>query len=44
MLVFDEVHRLKGVGGQRAKAALSLSQAPHYRYVLTGTRPTKDKV
>lgn len=37
MLVFDEVHRVKEVGGQRAKAALSLSQAPHYRYVLTGT-------
>ena len=37
MLVFDEVHRIKGVSGQRAKAALSLSQAPHYRYVLTGT-------
>lgn len=37
MLVFDEVHRVRGVGGQRAKAALSLSQAPHYRYVLTGT-------
>lgn len=37
MLVFDEVHRVKGVGGQRAKAALSLSQVPHYRYVLTGT-------
>ncbi|MCD2255153.1 DEAD/DEAH box helicase [Lactobacillus sp. CC-MHH1034] len=37
MLVFDEVHRVKGVGGQRAKAALSLSQSPHYRYVLTGT-------
>ncbi|MDF3266095.1 DEAD/DEAH box helicase [Lactiplantibacillus plantarum] len=37
MLVFDEVHRVKGVGGQRAKAALSLSRAPHYRYVLTGT-------
>lgn len=37
MLVFDEVHRVKGVGGQRARAALSLSQAPHYRYVLTGT-------
>lgn len=37
MLVFDEVHRVKGVGGQRAKAALSLSQTPHYRYVLTGT-------
>lgn len=37
MLVFDEVHRVKGVGGQRAKVALNLSQAPHYRYVLTGT-------
>lgn len=37
MLVFDEVHRVKGIGGQRAKAALSLSHAPHYRYVLTGT-------
>lgn len=37
MLVFDEVHRVKGVGGQRAKAALRLSKAPHYRYVLTGT-------
>lgn len=37
MIVFDEVHRVKGVGGQRAKAALNLSQAPYYRYVLTGT-------
>ena len=37
MLIFDEVHRVKGVGGQRAKAALNLSQTPHYRYVLTGT-------
>lgn len=37
MLVFDEVHRVKSVGGQRARAALSLSQSPHYRYVLTGT-------
>lgn len=37
MLVFDEVHRIKGIGGQRAKAALELSQAPRYRYVLTGT-------
>lgn len=37
MLVFDEVHRVKGVGGQRAKATLNLSQAPYYRYVLTGT-------
>lgn len=37
MLVFDEVHRVKGIGGQCAKAALNLSRAPHYRYVLTGT-------
>ncbi|WP_080926869.1 DEAD/DEAH box helicase [Ligilactobacillus ruminis] len=37
MLVFDEVHRIKGIGGQRARVALELSQAPHYRYVLTGT-------
>lgn len=37
MIVFDEVHRVKAVGGRRAKAALSLSKAPHYRYVLTGT-------
>lgn len=37
MLVFDEVHRVKGVGGQRAKATLNLSQASYYRYVLTGT-------
>lgn len=37
MLVFDEVHRVKGVGGQRAKATLNISQAPYYRYVLTGT-------
>lgn len=37
MLVFDEVHRIKGINGQRAKAALHLNQAPYYRYVLTGT-------
>ena len=37
MLVFDEVHRIKGIGGQRARAALELSQASRYRYVLTGT-------
>ena len=37
MLIFDEVHRVKGVGGQRAKVTLSLSQVPRYRYVLTGT-------
>lgn len=37
MLVFDEVHRVKAIGGQRARAALSLSNVPYYRYVLTGT-------
>jgi len=37
MIVFDEVHRIKGVGGQRAKTALKISQEPKYRYVLTGT-------
>lgn len=37
MLVFDEVHRIKGINGQRARVALSLSEVPHYRYVLTGT-------
>lgn len=37
MLVFDEVHRIKRIGGKRATAALNLSKAAQYRYVLTGT-------
>lgn len=37
MLVFDEVHRIKGIGKTRAKAALNLSKKAKYRYVLTGT-------
>lgn len=37
MIVFDEVHRIKGTTSKRAKAALKLSKAPRYRYVLTGT-------
>ncbi|HIX01923.1 MAG TPA: DEAD/DEAH box helicase [Candidatus Ligilactobacillus excrementigallinarum] len=37
MIVFDEVHRIKGTTSKRAKAALNLSKAPRYRYVLTGT-------
>ena len=37
MIVFDEVHRIKGTTSKRAKAALSLNKAPRYRYVLTGT-------
>lgn len=37
MIVFDEVHRIKGVGGKRATAALNLGQQAKFHYVLTGT-------
>lgn len=37
MIVFDEVHRIKGIGGKRATAALNLGQQAKYHYVLTGT-------
>ncbi|AIE78379.1 MULTISPECIES: DEAD/DEAH box helicase [Bacillus] len=37
MIVCDEVHRVKGVGGRRATAALNLGPKSQYRYVLTGT-------
>ncbi|MGE1008770.1 DEAD/DEAH box helicase [Bacillus cereus] len=37
MIVCDEVHRVKGVGGRRAMAALNLGPKSQYRYVLTGT-------
>lgn len=37
MLVFDEVHRVKGINGQRARAALKLGKQAEYHYVLTGT-------
>lgn len=37
MIVFDEVHRVKGIGGQRAQAALDLGPLAQYHYVLTGT-------
>lgn len=37
MLVFDEVHRVKGINGTRAKAALKLGRNARYHYVLTGT-------
>ncbi len=37
MLVFDEVHRVKGIGGKRAVTVLKLSRMPRYRYVMTGT-------
>lgn len=37
MLVLDEVHRIKGISGKRAEAALKLNKDVYYRYVLTGT-------
>lgn len=37
MIVFDEVHRVKGIGGRRAIAALNLGTKAQYHYVLTGT-------
>lgn len=37
MLVFDEVHRIKGIDAKRAVAALDISDKVDYRYVLTGT-------
>lgn len=37
MIVFDEVHRIKGIGSKRAEYALKLNHEAYYRYVLTGT-------
>jgi hypothetical protein len=37
MLVFDEVHKIKGVSSVRAKVAKRISKKPVYKYVLTGT-------
>lgn len=37
VVVFDEVHRVKGIGKSRAKAALNLGKSARYHYVLTGT-------
>lgn len=37
ILIFDEVHRIKGITAKRSKAALELSNNSEYRYVLTGT-------
>lgn len=37
MLVFDEVHRIKGIGSVRADAALRIAKYTQYKYVLTGT-------
>lgn len=37
MLVFDEVHRVKRVGGTQAQAALTIAQDAPYTLALTGT-------
>lgn len=37
MLVFDEVHRIKGIGGKRADACLQFSNKAIFKVVLTGT-------
>ena len=37
LLVFDEVHRVKAIGGQRASWALSVAGPAQYVTVLTGT-------
>ncbi|WP_278552115.1 SNF2-related protein [Companilactobacillus farciminis] len=37
MLVFDEVHRIKGLDSKRASDAKKIVEYTRYRYVLTGT-------
>lgn len=37
VVVFDEVHRIKGIGAARAQSALTLCDKAMFRYVLTGT-------
>lgn len=37
MIVFDEVHKIKGLTSIRAQAALRISENAGYKYVLTGT-------
>jgi len=37
LLVFDEVHRVKAIGGKYAEAALAVAQTAQYLTVMTGT-------
>jgi len=37
MLVFDEVHKIKGVRSKRAQVAKKIAEKPLYKFVLTGT-------
>ncbi len=36
-IVFDESHKLKNISAKRTKLAIKLSDASHYRQILTGT-------
>ncbi len=37
LLVFDEIHRIKKIDGERAKCALSIAKKAKYKVALTGT-------
>lgn len=37
LLVFDEVHRVKRIGGKQAAAALTIAQGAPFTFALTGT-------
>lgn len=37
MLVFDEVHKIKGIGKVRSEIAIDISDKSNYKVVLTGT-------
>src|SRR5699024_1076960 len=37
ILVFDEVHKIKGVQSVRAQVAKRIAEVPKYKFVLTGT-------
>ena len=37
MLIFDEVHKIKGVRSKRAQVAKKIAEKPLYKFVLTGT-------
>lgn len=37
MLIFDEVHKIKGIESKRAQVAKKIAENAQYKYVLTGT-------
>ena len=42
MLVVDEAHNIKKIGGTWSDAALNLSKISHYKVILTGTPMPND--